>query len=179
MTGASVRARVWKLAAAGCLCSTGGGFCWMLWFHSMPRRVFFNPVQCGEFSHGLVFVFVLILKRGMMGMWLMRFCWEGSWMSREEGTSWCRSVNPGHRNPLAGGAHQIHGLFQVPDGLVDLVVDDGLVEVVGVGLLQDLRLLLEPLERVVLEEEEELKRALRHGWRRRDENSYRTDTLDF
>lgn len=41
------------------------------------------------------------------------------------------------------------------DGLIDLIVDDGLVEVVGVGLLQDLRLLLQPLERLVLEEEEE------------------------
>lgn len=67
----------------------------------------------------------------------------------------CRSVDPGHRNPLAGGAHQIDGFLQVLDGLIDLVVDDGLVEVVGVGLLQDLRLLLQPLERLVLQEEEE------------------------
>ncbi len=67
----------------------------------------------------------------------------------------CRSVDPGHRNPLAGGAHQIDGLLQVLDGLIDLVVDDGLVEVVGVGLLQDLRLLLQPLERLILQEEEE------------------------
>lgn len=45
----------------------------------------------------------------------------------------------------------------MPDGLINLVVDDGLVEVVGVGLLQDLRLLLQPLERLVLEQEEEQK----------------------
>lgn len=64
---------------------------------------------------------------------------------QRERRSGCRSVDPGHGNPLAGGAHQIHGLLQVPDGLVNLVVDDGLVEVVGVGLLQDLRLFLEPL----------------------------------
>lgn len=76
---------------------------------------------------------------------------------RVEGRLWCRSVDPGHRNPLAGGAHQIHGHFQVLDGLIDLIVDDGLVKVVGVGLLQDLRLFLQPLERLILEEEEELK----------------------
>lgn len=56
------------------------------------------------------------------------------------------SVHPGHRDPLTGGAHQVNGLLQVPDGLVNLVVDDGLVEVVCVGLLQDLRLFLQPLE---------------------------------
>ena len=67
----------------------------------------------------------------------------------------CRSVDPGHRDPLAGGAHQINGLLQVPDGFIDLVVDNGHIEVVGVGLLQDLRLLLQPLERLILEEEEE------------------------
>lgn len=55
---------------------------------------------------------------------------------------------------MAGGAHQVHGLLQVLDGLVNLIVDDGHVEVVGVGLLQDLRLFLQPLERLILEEEE-------------------------
>lgn len=42
----------------------------------------------------------------------------------------------------------------MPDGLVNLIVDDGHVEAVGVGLLQDLRLFLQPLERLILEEEE-------------------------
>lgn len=60
------------------------------------------------------------------------------------------SVDPGHRDPLAGGAHQVHGLLQERDGFVDLVVDDGLVEAVGVGVLQDLRLLLQPLQGLVL-----------------------------
>lgn len=82
-----------------------------------------------------------------MGVLLRCCCWGGG--GGGEGGS-CMSVDPGHRNPLAGCAHQIDGLLQVPDGLIDLVVDDGLVEVVGIGLLQDLRLLLQPLERFVL-----------------------------
>lgn len=40
----------------------------------------------------------------------------------------------------------------MPDGLINLVVDDGQVKVVGVGLLQDLGLLLQPLERLILEQ---------------------------
>ena len=60
------------------------------------------------------------------------------------------SVDPGDGDPLGGGGHQVHGLLQQSDGVVDLVVDDGLVEVVGVGPLQHLRFLLEPLKRVVL-----------------------------
>lgn len=78
------------------------------------------------------------------------------------------SVDPGHGDPLAGGAHQVDGLLQVPDGLIDLVVDDGLVEVVGVGLLQDLGLLLQSLERLVLEEEEDhrvLERVMKGTYR--------------
>jgi len=51
-------------------------------------------------------------------------------------------VHPGDGHPLRGGAHQVDGLLQQADGVVDLVVDDGLVEVVGVGLLQGLGLLL-------------------------------------
>lgn len=83
------------------------------------------------------------------------------------------SVDPGHRDPLAGCAHQIDGLLQEPDGLVDLVVDYGLVEVVGVGFLQDLRLLLQPLQRLVLQWEEKHRmsghsrsggRAQKHFW---------------
>lgn len=52
------------------------------------------------------------------------------------------SVDPGHGDPLTGGAHLLHSLLQVPDGLVNLVVDNGHVKVVGVGLLQDFRLSL-------------------------------------
>lgn len=59
-------------------------------------------------------------------------------------------VDPGNGHPLARRAHEVDGLLEVSDGLVDLVVDDGLVKVVCVGLLQDLRLLLQPLERLVL-----------------------------
>lgn len=62
------------------------------------------------------------------------------------------SVDPGDGDPLGGGGHQVHGLLQQSDGVVDLVVDDGLVEVVGVGPLQHLGFLLEPLEGVVLRE---------------------------
>lgn len=54
----------------------------------------------------------------------------------------CMSVDPGDGNPLRSGGHQVHGLLQQADGVVDLVVDDGLVKVVSVGLLQHLRLLL-------------------------------------
>lgn len=61
----------------------------------------------------------------------------------------------------------------MPDGLIDLVVDDGLVEVVGVGLLQDLRLLLQPLEGLVLEQEEE-QRVLGTD-EGRDENMHVTE----
>lgn len=60
------------------------------------------------------------------------------------------SVDPGDGDPLGSGGHQVHGLFQQADGVVDLVVDDRLVEVVGVGGLEHLRLLLEPLKGVVL-----------------------------
>ena len=60
------------------------------------------------------------------------------------------SVDPGDGHPLGGGGHQVHGLLQQADGVVDLVVDDGLVKVVGVGALQQLRLLLQPLQGVVL-----------------------------
>lgn len=52
-------------------------------------------------------------------------------------------VDPGHRNPLSCSAHQVYSLLQVPDCLIDLVVDDGLVKVVCVGLLEDLGLLLQ------------------------------------
>ncbi|TNN70239.1 hypothetical protein EYF80_019453 [Liparis tanakae] len=60
------------------------------------------------------------------------------------------AIDPGDGDPLGGGGHQVYGLLQQPDGVVDLVVDDGLVEVVGVGPLQHLGFLLEPLERVIL-----------------------------
>jgi len=60
------------------------------------------------------------------------------------------SVDPGDGDPLGGGGHQVYGLLQQPDGVVDLVVDDGLVKVVAVGPLQHLGFLLEPLERVIL-----------------------------
>lgn len=68
----------------------------------------------------------------------------------EEEIRWCGSVDPRDGHPLAGGADHVDGLLQVPDGLVDLIVDDGLVKVVSVRLLQDLGLLLQPLEGLVL-----------------------------
>lgn len=62
----------------------------------------------------------------------------------------CLSVDPGDGDPLSRGGHQVNSLLQQADGVVDLVVNDGLVEVVSVGPLQHLRFLLEPLEWVVL-----------------------------
>lgn len=50
----------------------------------------------------------------------------------------CVSVDPGDGDPLRSGGHQVDGLLQQSDGVVDLVVDDGLVEVVSVGPLQHL-----------------------------------------
>lgn len=47
----------------------------------------------------------------------------------------CVSVHPGDRHPLRGGGHQVHSFLQQADGVVNLVVYDGLVEVVGVGSL--------------------------------------------
>lgn len=70
------------------------------------------------------------------------------------------SVNPGDGDPLGGGGDQVHGLLQQADGVVDFVVDDGLVEVVGVGSLEHLRLFLEALERVVLEDRRHLRNSL-------------------
>lgn len=60
------------------------------------------------------------------------------------------SVNPGDRDPLRSGGHQVYSLLQQAEGVVNFIVDDGLVEVVSVGLLQHLRFLLEPLKRVIL-----------------------------
>lgn len=83
-------------------------------------------------------------KPGFVGEWgttVRVWCW----------LVWVQGlINPGHRNPLSGGTHQVHSLLQQTDGVVDLVVDDGLVEVMGVGLLEALGLLLQPLERVIL-----------------------------
>lgn len=62
----------------------------------------------------------------------------------------CMSVDPGDRDPLRSGGHQVYGLLQQPDGVINLIVDDGLVKVVSVGQLQHLRFLLQPLERVIL-----------------------------
>lgn len=50
----------------------------------------------------------------------------------------CMSVDPGDGHPLGGGGHQVHGLLQQADGVVDLIIDDGLIEVVGVGSLKHL-----------------------------------------
>lgn len=84
------------------------------------------------------------------------------------------SVDPGDGDPLGGGGHQVYGLLQHAEGVVDLVVDDGLVEVVGVGVLQHLGFFLEPLKGVVLgsgTREEmsahaELRRVTLFGWKR-------------
>lgn len=62
----------------------------------------------------------------------------------------CLSVDPGDGDPLSGAGHQVHGLLKQADGVVDLVVDDGLVEVVSVGPLEHLRFFLEPLKGVIL-----------------------------
>lgn len=65
------------------------------------------------------------------------------------------SVDPGDGDPLSGGGHQVHGLLQQANGVVNLVVDDGLVKVMSVGPLQHLGFLLESLERVVLREKKQ------------------------
>lgn len=62
----------------------------------------------------------------------------------------CMSVDPGDGDPLRSGGHQVYGLLQQADGVIDLIVDDGLVKVVSVGPLQHLRFFLEPLKRVIL-----------------------------
>lgn len=62
----------------------------------------------------------------------------------------CMSVDPGDGDPLRSGGHQVHSLLQQSDGVVNLIVDDGLVKVVSVGPLQHLGFLLQPLERVIL-----------------------------
>lgn len=79
------------------------------------------------------------------------------------------SVDPGDGDPLGGGGHQVYGLLQHAEGVVDLVVDDGLVEVVGVGVLQHLGFFLEPLEGVVLRSgtREEVRRSRAHAESRR------------
>lgn len=109
------------------------------------------PIECSveraALSASVIRVFcvgVVVMKRARQP----RCCWR----EVEEGERARRrmrcygSVHPGHRDPLTGGAHQVNGLLQVPDGLINLIVDDGLVEIVCVGLLQDLRLFLQPLE---------------------------------
>lgn len=48
------------------------------------------------------------------------------------------SVDPGDGDPLGSGGHQVHGLLQQADGVIDLIVDDGLVKVVSVGSLKHL-----------------------------------------
>lgn len=50
----------------------------------------------------------------------------------------CMSVDPGDRDPLGSGGHQIYSLLQQSDGVINLIVDDGLVKVVSVGPLQHL-----------------------------------------
>lgn len=62
------------------------------------------------------------------------------------------SVDPGDGDPLGSGGHQVHGLLQQADGVIDLIIDDGLIKVVSVGSLKHLRFLLESLERLVLGE---------------------------
>lgn len=54
-------------------------------------------------------------------------------------------VDPGHRNPLGGAANHVYGFLQEADGLVNFIIDDGLVKVMCICLLEDLRLLLQPL----------------------------------
>ena len=54
------------------------------------------------------------------------------------------SVNPRHRHPLGGAVHRVQGFLQLPDGLLDVVVNDRQVEEVAVGLLQKVRFLGQP-----------------------------------
>lgn len=62
------------------------------------------------------------------------------------------SVDPGDGDPLRSGGHQVYGFLQQADGVIDLIIDDGLIKVVSVGPLKHLRFLLEPLQRLVLGE---------------------------
>lgn len=57
-----------------------------------------------------------------------------------------RSVDPGHGHPLRDGTELLHDGLQLPDGLVDVVVDQHQVEEVAEGLAQRLRLLHQPLQ---------------------------------
>lgn len=68
----------------------------------------------------------------------------------EELDGWGPLIHPGHRDPLRGAGHQINGLLQQADGLVDLIIDNGLIKVMRVRVLESLRLFLQPLERFVL-----------------------------
>ncbi len=81
-------------------------------------------------------------------------------------------VHPGHRHPLRSAGHQIDGLLQQPDRVVDLVIDDHLIEVMRVGELQRLRLLLQPLERLVLMR----THTHTHTHRDRDTHTHHTHT---
>lgn len=54
-------------------------------------------------------------------------------------------VDPRHWNPLGCGANQVYGFLQEPNSLVNLIIDDGLVKIVCICLLEDLRLLLQSL----------------------------------
>lgn len=48
------------------------------------------------------------------------------------------SVDPGDGDPLGSGGHQVYGLLQQADGVIDLIIDDGLIKVVSVGSLKHL-----------------------------------------
>lgn len=59
-------------------------------------------------------------------------------------------IDPGDRDPLRGCAHELDGFLQMSDCLINLIVDNCEIEVVGIRSLQDVRLLLQTLKRFVL-----------------------------
>lgn len=81
-----------------------------------------------------------------------RFHWigDGMFRGRQLVAVDCVSVDPGYGNPLRSVRDQVHGFLQQANGVVDFVVDNGLIKIVSVGVLQHLRFLLESLKRVVL-----------------------------
>ena len=60
------------------------------------------------------------------------------------------SVDPGYGDPLRRLVDLLQSPLQYPNGLVDIVVNNGEVEVVAVGLLQAVALLGQALQRPVV-----------------------------
>lgn len=62
-------------------------------------------------------------------------------------------IDPGDRDPLRGCAHELNGFLQVSDCFINFIVDNCEIEVVCVCSLQDIGLLLQALERLILQSE--------------------------